>query len=173
MARAVADMSTLHAPDDVAIATAQRAALAPFDRAPTDLESIRERLHQLMWDEVGIVRDGEKLVHALDALRGLDSELDTAGVTGGREFNLTWHDWLNLKNLVLVSRAIAASAMARDDSRGAHFRSDHPASSDLASSRYVVVRYRDGALQTGTEPVDFTRVKPGESLLDAESRKSA
>ena len=85
---------------------------------------------------------------------------------GDRRYNLTWMDRLNLESLVSVSRAICAAALARTDSRGAHFREDFPETSDLATSRYTVVRERSGALQVGTEPVVFTRVRPGQSLLD-------
>ena len=80
-----------------------------------------------MWDDVGIVRDGAGLARAADALGALDDELSAAGVEAGtRAFNLTWHDWLNLRNLTLVSRAVARAALARENSRGAHFRSDFP-----------------------------------------------
>src|SRR5690606_19334265 len=92
--------------------------------------------------------------------------LDESGVAD-RElaFNLTWHDWLNLKNLLLVSKAIRAAAEAREDSRGAHFRSDHPHTGELETSRFTCVRLLDGAFDIGTRPVEFTRVKPGETLL--------
>ncbi len=80
-------------------------------------------------------------------------------------FNLTWHDWLNLKNLLLVSKSIRAAAVAREDSRGAHYRSDFPEVRDLANSRYVCVNWRDGGFEVSTRPVQFTRVKPGETLL--------
>jgi fumarate reductase flavoprotein subunit len=80
-------------------------------------------------------------------------------------FNLTWHDWLNLKNLLLVSKAIRASAVAREDSRGAHYRSDFPDVLDLNTSRYVCVGWREGHFEISTRPVRFTRVKPGETLL--------
>ena len=62
-------------------------------------------------------------------------------------YNLTWMDRLNLENLVLVSRAICAAAQARTDSRGAHFREDFPQTSDLAASRYTVVRADDDELR--------------------------
>ena len=52
------------------------------------------------------------------ALRGI-------GVADGdRRYNLTWHDWLNLESLVDISRVITVSALARENSRGAHFRED-------------------------------------------------
>ena len=41
---------------------------------------------------------------------------------GDRAFNLTWHDWLNVENLLTISEVIALAAIGREDSRGAHFR---------------------------------------------------
>jgi fumarate reductase flavoprotein subunit len=78
-----------------------------------------------------------------------------------------WHDWLNLKNLVAVSRVIAVSALAREDSRGAHFREDFPDTGALDTSHYIVVRQRGDALDLSREPVRFTRVTPGQTLLAA------
>ena len=67
-------------------------------------------------------------------------------------FNLTWHDWLNLKNLLLVSKSIRAAAVAREDSRGAHFRSDFPDVRDLDRSRYTCVDWRDGRFEIDHAP---------------------
>jgi fumarate reductase flavoprotein subunit len=55
--------------------------------------------------------------------------------------------------------------VAREDSRGAHYRSDFPDVRDLDRSRYVCVGWRDGRFEISTRPVEFTRVKPGETLL--------
>jgi len=75
-------------------------------------------------------------------------------------------DRLNLENLILVSRAICVAATSRTDSRGAHFREDYPAPSDLATSRYTLTRLSGDALAVETAPVAFTRVRPGESLIE-------
>ena len=80
-------------------------------------------------------------------------------------YNLTWMDRLNLENLVLVSRAICVAASERADSRGAHFREDHPEVSDLATSRYTLARLDDEKIEVETAPVVFSRVRPGETLL--------
>jgi fumarate reductase flavoprotein subunit len=88
------------------------------------------------------------------------------GVTDGdRRFNLTWMDRLNFENLIEVSRAICAAALARDDSRGAHFREDFPETLDLDHSSYTVVRSGKDGLRVNMQSVHFTRVRPGESLL--------
>ncbi len=165
IARDLAAGGTLAESDEDAVRAAVDAALAPFRRPAGDIEAVRERLYDLMWEKVGIVRDAASLAAAGDTLAALDASLDGIGVGGGRGFNLTWHDWLNLKNLVLVSRAIAAAANARENSRGAHWRSDFPKPGDLATSRYTRVTSDGTAIAVETAAVDFTRVRPGESLL--------
>ncbi len=153
-------------PDREAIDAAIAACRAPLSRPAADLSDIRERLYDVMWDDVGILRDATGLARAEGALDELDARLDAAGVDGSSPaYNLTWHDWLNLKNLVLVSKSIRFAAMARDDSRGAHFREDFPEVRDLENSRYTCVTWADDRFEITTRPVHFTRVKPGQSLL--------
>jgi fumarate reductase flavoprotein subunit len=130
------------------------------------LEPLRERLYELMWEKVGIVRDEAGLRAALSELGTMQSELEHAGIGNeNRAFNLTWHDLLNLESLVQVSKAIAQAALARRDSRGAHFREDFPETGALERSAYSSVRLRDGKLEVAMKPVAFTRVRPGETLL--------
>ena len=160
--------ATLRAPDEAAITRAIAAAEVPFTRPVASLEPIRETLYECMWDGAGILRTAAGLQRAKTQLAQLDAQLDATGVTDGdRTFNLTWHDWLNLKNLVQVSRVIVEAALAREDSRGAHFREDFPETGDLPTSTYTVVRQQDARIVLTREPVRFTRVKPGESLLPA------
>jgi fumarate reductase flavoprotein subunit len=82
-----------------------------------------------------------------------------------RRYNLTWMDRLNLENLILVSRSICAAAEARTDSRGAHFREDFPQAAPVETSRYSVARYANDTMSVDMQPVHFTRVRPGDSLL--------
>ncbi len=154
------------APDREAMEAAMARCRVPLTKKPGDLAGLRERLYDLMWDEVGIVRDAASLARAATALEHLEAELDETGVAEGNlAFNLTWHDWLNLKSLILVSSSIRFAAAAREDSRGAHFRADFPAVRDMDTSRYTCVTWREGAFASSTRPVIFTRVKPGETLL--------
>jgi fumarate reductase flavoprotein subunit len=83
----------------------------------------------------------------------------------GRLFNLTWYDWLNLRSLVETSRVIALAAKQRENSRGAHFRGDFP-EPDLLTCRFTIARQESGKLTIADEPVLFTHVKPGETLLE-------
>jgi fumarate reductase flavoprotein subunit len=159
----------LHAPDESTIEAALARAERPFRSGnEVDLEAIRDRLHQTMWNDAGIVRNAESLARAAAGLHAIGGELETYALPGSgrdRAFNLTWHDWLNLASLVRVSRAIVRAALGRENSRGAHYRDDFPEPGALAVSTYTRVRERAGQLQCEAVPVRFTRVRPGGSLL--------
>jgi fumarate reductase flavoprotein subunit len=119
-----------------------------------------------MWDDVGILRTAESLQRGLQRLQALDDQLARTGVADtDRAFHMGWHDWLNLKSLIDVSRVIALSALAREDSRGAHFREDFPEAGAFEDSHFIVVRQEGEGLNMTRQAVRFTRVAPGQSLL--------
>jgi fumarate reductase flavoprotein subunit len=154
------------APDEAVVRSELVRAQRPFGLPPGDLNRLRERLLDCMWDEVGVIRDAAGLRRGRAALDALEQELLATGLADGeRAFNLTWHDWLNLRSLIEVSRAILAAAQQRENSRGAHFREDFPDAGDLATSSFTVVRQHGAGLSVSSEPVEFSIVRPGESLL--------
>ncbi|MEI8265745.1 MAG: FAD-binding protein [Betaproteobacteria bacterium] len=166
MARWVQREGAWRAPDEEALAAALDRAQAPLQRPPGDLEAVREALYSCMWDDVGILRTAESLQRGLQRLQALDEQLSRTGVADtDRAFHMGWHDWLNLKSLIEVSRVIALSALAREDSRGAHFREDFSQTGALEDSHFIVVRQEGDVLHMTRQAVRFTRVAPGQSLL--------
>jgi succinate dehydrogenase flavoprotein subunit len=154
--------------DRTALDAATARAFAPLGRPRGDLEAARRELYDVMWNEVGILRSGDGLARARDRLETLARDIAGTGVPDtDRRYNLTWMDRLNLENLILVSRAICAAALMRTDSCGAHFREDYPSSSELETSCYTVVRWINDNAAVDAAPVQFTRVRPGDTLLHA------
>jgi len=148
-------------PDTAAIDRAITRCEGPFRQPSGDLEAIRERLYDCMWNDVGILRTESALKRALAALSELDGALDRTGVGDtDRAYNLTWHDWLNLRSLIAVSRVIATAALARDDSCGAHFREDAHAHDPSSTPTYTIVRQCDDRLEIARKSVRFTRITP-------------
>jgi fumarate reductase flavoprotein subunit len=167
MPRWIAANPGRRAPDEDVLDGELSRALYPFTRTPGNLNDLRERLLDTMWDDVGVARDAAGLDRALATLDSIEAELLATGIADDdRAFNMSWQDWLNLRSLCEVSRVIALAARRRENSRGAHFRSDFPQPGDLATSRFTVARLMTGALEIGEQPVEFTHVKPGESLLE-------
>ncbi len=153
-------------PDEEILADEIERATRPFRQKPANLNVLREKLLDTMWDDVGVIRDAAGLQRAMGRLAAIEDELDASGVADGdRAFNLTWHDWLNLKNLVEISTVIAAAALKRENSRGAHFRQDFPGEGDLPTSRFTVAQQVGGRLDISEVPVEFTIVAPGTTLL--------
>jgi fumarate reductase flavoprotein subunit len=174
MAACTAKRGARREPDRAALEAARAHVMAPVGKATdASLEEVREALYQVMWDDVGILRDAAGLERAGSRLAALREQLQRIGVAGNDlRYNLTWHDWLNLDSLLAVSEAIRAAAAARHDSRGAHFREDFPETGDLATSAYSRVRRvppaaGEGRVEVSFEPVRFTRVRPGQSLIAA------
>jgi fumarate reductase flavoprotein subunit len=166
MPRRIAAESGSRPPDEAVIDAEMARALHAFSTPPGDLNGLREKLLGTMWDDVGVVRDRAGLERAIARLAQIDSELMETGVAGDdRAFNLTWHDWLNLRSLCETSAVIARAALARENSRGAHYRSDFPDPGNLAASRFTVARQTASGLEISERPVEFTIVKPGETLL--------
>ena len=160
-----------HAPaDEDAIARSIAEHETPFSHRGKGLESIREALYTTMWDKVGILRQQSDLTRAQEELREMAGALATTGLgtesnNADRAYNLTWHDWMNLRNLIQVSRAVTVAAVAREDSRGAHFREDFPETRHLEQSAFTAIRTQGEALSLSWTPVKFTRVKPGTTIL--------
>lgn len=167
MATFVRAGATWRDPDTSAIETGISRAEQPFRGQTQQTTTLRDKLSRTMWDDVGILRNANDIQHAQGELLGYQNDLYAMGVQDGqREFNLSWHDWLNLESLITISKVIAKAALAREDSRGAHFREDFPETGDLASSTYTSISQHGDELSLEMKPVLFDIVSPGQSLID-------
>ena len=86
-----------------------------------------EALQAIMADDVGPLRTRARLERALSRIDELDVALGARPFGVAVPFDLTWLDWLDLRNMVMVARVVAQAALLRTESRGAHQREDLPA----------------------------------------------
>jgi len=131
------------------IDAAARAALAPFDRgaAGGDVEGpykIQYALQDLMQDNVGIVRNDADIKKALEGIQELKLRAGKAAAGGNRDYNPGWHTALDLSSLLTCAEAIAMCALERKESRGGHFREDHPDKDPAFGTFNFVVRKGHG-----------------------------
>ncbi len=154
-------------PDRGLLEAAMKSTLAPFAQPVGDMNAIRSRLADLMWDDGGIVRDAESLERARKGLDELAAELAACGIAqSDRRFDMAWHDWLNLESQILVSRAVIEAASVRKDSAGAHYRTDFAETVPPTDAYYTEARLSAGGLGVTRHGVDFSRIKPGQSLIE-------
>ncbi|RMH15672.1 MAG: fumarate reductase/succinate dehydrogenase flavoprotein subunit [Acidobacteria bacterium] len=142
--------------DDGQVEAAAAAALAPFERGAggEGPYAIQHALQEMMQDLVGIVRNAAEMSRALDGIAELRRRAREVGVGGNREYNPGWHTALDLDNLLTVSEAVARAGLEREESRGAHFREDHPQKDPAFGQVNVAIRRgADGEMVVRREPL--------------------
>jgi fumarate reductase flavoprotein subunit len=130
------------------------------------MSTIRTQMQATMEDAAGIYRDGDTLAKAADKLRELRERAATATIDDtSRTFNTELTATLELVGMLDLAESIVHSALHREESRGAHQRTDFPARDDerfLAHS--MVYRDADGSPRVEHLPVTITRWPPGERV---------
>ena len=140
--------------DDAQIEEATREMLAFFERPEGESPySIHRELTDTMHNLVGIFRNEEDLERGLAKIRELQDRAGRVRVEGSRLFNPGWHLARDLKAMLTVSEAVARSALARKESRGAHSRTDFPKSDPEWGSKNLVVSRRGDAMDLAERPI--------------------
>ena len=168
---------------DVDTSVALRAIEAAEGRARNWLErdgsgpnvyELRDEMAETMIANVGIFRTDEELSHAVSRLRELLADCDRAVLRSrvpGMNPELSFA--LRLKGMLRLALVTAMGALARTESRGAHYRSDYPLRDDAAWLNRTLVRWADGAAdpEFGYEPVGLLDLPPGHRGYGADDRK--
>jgi len=123
---------------------------SPFD--------LRKRLQELNWNKVGVVRNGPDLSAALAEIDAIAGEAAAMRVEGGRVYNMMYTAACDLLNMIDVSRMVATSGLAREETRGAHSRSDFPKQrDDYGLFNSYLRRGSNGKPDIEKKPVSFSR----------------
>jgi succinate dehydrogenase / fumarate reductase flavoprotein subunit len=156
-AAAAADAATLdEVPqvDPVQIRAGLAELEAPFTGDPgANPYRLHEELQATMQSLVGIFRTEADLHEAIGRLAGLYARWPTVRVSGGRVYNPAWGLVFELRNMLIVSEAIARSARQRKESRGAHSRIDFPDPDKAWGRKNSVVRRTGETMTVATSPL--------------------
>jgi succinate dehydrogenase / fumarate reductase flavoprotein subunit len=140
--------------DPAAVQGALGELAAPFSEGEGESPyRLHEDLQAIMQSRVGIFRTADDLdeaIHGLDALRARSPQ---ARVQGGRAYNPGWNLVFDVRNMLIVSEAIARSARQREESRGAHSRLDFPDLDDGWGKKNSVVRLGVDGMEVAATPL--------------------
>ena len=128
--------------------------------------AIRGEMQETMEEAAGIYRNGPAMTKGIDVLRGLQERVTRVGV---RDTSRTWNTELvaalEVANMLDIAECILASGLQREESRGAHQRTDHPGRDDERFlTHHLAYREDDGPPLVKRLPVTITRWAPGERV---------
>jgi succinate dehydrogenase / fumarate reductase flavoprotein subunit len=118
--------------------------------------TIRSELQDHMMDKASVFRTEESLSEMITVLDDLKARVEHVGIDDkGEIYNYDITEALELGYLVDLAEAVVVSARARTESRGAHWRDDHPIRDDASWMKHTMVtRQPDGSVTLEYKPVD-------------------
>lgn len=142
----------------------ERRVIHDFQERPNKTRAcdVKHAIQRLMWDSVGVVREGAKLRAALDEfdrLRKIARE-EVSVFSRAQRYNYDWVEAIEVGQMVDVAEMMAVAALTRTESRGAHHRLDYPATDNRSWLQETVIHDEAGKLRVATQPVHLTEVSP-------------
>jgi succinate dehydrogenase/fumarate reductase flavoprotein subunit len=120
--------------------------------------SLQAELQNLMWENAGPFRTGAKLAAALVRIQQMQrDDLPNITVTDETSYNLDLLDWLELRSMLTTAEAVVGSALARNESRGAHQREDFPDSNESLLKNQVMEMRNGELVSRWAAPVQLNR----------------
>jgi succinate dehydrogenase / fumarate reductase flavoprotein subunit len=150
-------------PVSEAALSAEKARIATLmaNKGPDRPWQIRDELGKTLSRNLGIFRTKESMAEAVDAVRKLKSRAAHVVLHDhGHVFNSDLIQALELDALLDVAETIVAGALVREESRGAHYRSDFPARDDVHWLKHTVVHSAPDGARLSDAPVAITRFPP-------------
>ena len=108
-----------------------------------------------MWKNASIIRNQESLEIALSEIGKIEEALPEISINSIRELMR----YIALKNMLTISRILCRSALLREESRGAHYRSDFPDEDNDKWLKNIFVRKKNTGMKLEISPVDKERLR--------------
>ena len=121
-------------------------------------EAIKKKIKKVMWEKAGPLRDGAGLQQALDELTRLaENDAPRMSAPTIRRMRQVYE----ARSMLLTARLVVTSALARTESRGAHYRLDYPYRDDRNWLKNIFVQRNEKDIRVTTKPIRLLRQKPG------------
>lgn len=122
---------------------------------------VRDELGKILSQNLGIFRTKESLTKAQEQIRNLELQAERVFIQDrGKIFNTDLIQALELGSLIEVAETIVAGAIAREESRGAHYRSDFPQRDDTNWLKHTLAHKSPQGPRLSHTPVTITRFPP-------------
>jgi succinate dehydrogenase / fumarate reductase flavoprotein subunit len=124
---------------------------------------IRKSMQEVMMDKVSVVRDAAGMTEARDRIRELRGAYGRIAIQDkGKTFNTDLMEALELGYMLDCAETIVEGALAREESRGAHYRTDFEKRDDVNWLAHTLVRKTSGGTELSKKPVTITTFQPKE-----------
>ena len=130
-----------------------------------------EEMGKTMTDNVTVVRVNKNIQGAINKLKELQERWNTVGVPDHGSFTnqpVVYTRWL--RNMLILSRAIAEGALLRDESRGSHYKPDFPDRNDEKFLKTTIAEYTPAGPKFSYVDVDTSHIKPRARRYDVASK---
>lgn len=127
-----------------------------FTMGKRDARELRNDLKQLMWDNAGIIRDESGLQDAVRRIEELTADLPSVQIRDGRGLI----KYLELCNMLLVSNMVCKAALLRNESRGAHYRTDFPDENNTNWLKNIFIHKKASNMRLDPVKVSMGPVSP-------------
>ncbi len=127
----------------------------------------KKRIQEIMWETAGVVREAGKMEKGLQSLSALREETEERLMASPlRRFNRELLDAFELEHMIRISSLILTAALAREESRGAHYRIDFPYPADEQWLVNIILQKAGDKINQRLEKVQFTHLQPEVQKID-------
>ena len=145
--------------DESQVQSAIKEMIAPLERGEGENPGlIYDAMRDMMQEKVGIIRVKGELESALVDLDDFSKREQSCFPGTSRKYNSGWHQALDLKNMVDISKVATMAALAREESRGGHTRDDFPGHEDeFWGNNLNICWMENGEIKIRQEPIEEMR----------------